>query len=224
MTAKPASVGEWSASKISPVVDQVLDVVGHHRQQPGDEVRAEVGLAQARDAPPLVLTRKACATHIEWSWPEPRVETPRHNRLESCAAGLARHVRERQGLQFSSYRGWSLSAFRGSGRGRLLGKVALVTGGSSLPYAVSKAAVVHLTRCLAVALAPAIRVNAVAPGLMLTRWNDQLTEDGMKRYRERSLLGRPVQVEHVASVIVELATNPGITGQIAAVDAGFTVR
>jgi len=46
--------------------------------------------------------------------------------------------------------------------------------GSSIPYAVSKAAVIHLTQCLAVTLAPEIRVNCLAPGFVTdTSWNDK---------------------------------------------------
>jgi 3-oxoacyl-[acyl-carrier protein] reductase len=45
--------------------------------------------------------------------------------------------------------------------------------GSSIPYSVSKAALIHLSECLAVTLAPHIRVNCVAPGYVdLTRWNE----------------------------------------------------
>ena len=46
----------------------------------------------------------------------------------------------------------------------------LKVGGSSMAYAVAKAAAIHLTKCLAFALAPEIRVNAVAPALVVTRW------------------------------------------------------
>lgn len=43
-------------------------------------------------------------------------------------------------------------------------------GGSSLPYSVSKAAQLHLMKCMASSQGPKIRVHAVAPGLLLTEW------------------------------------------------------
>jgi len=100
----------------------------------------------------------------------------------------------------------------------------LVPAGSSLPYSVSKAGVIHLTKCLAVALQPTVRVNAVAPGLMLTRWNAGLSEAAHERYLDRTLLRQTIPVDHVASVVLELATNTSLTGQVWAIDAGFTVR
>src|SRR5204863_10210469 len=58
---------------------------------------------------------------------------------------------------------------RARGAGRIV-NVASVAGlrpaGSSIAYAVSKAGLIHLTRCLAVALAPEVTANCVAPGLM----------------------------------------------------------
>lgn len=43
-------------------------------------------------------------------------------------------------------------------------------GGSSMPYSVTKAAQLHLVKCLAVTVGPKIRVNTVLPGLLLTEW------------------------------------------------------
>jgi NAD(P)-dependent dehydrogenase (short-subunit alcohol dehydrogenase family) len=45
-----------------------------------------------------------------------------------------------------------------------------VTGGSSLPYAVTKAAQLHLMRCMASTQGPKVRINAVLPGLLKTEW------------------------------------------------------
>jgi enoyl-[acyl-carrier-protein] reductase (NADH) len=59
---------------------------------------------------------------------------------------------------------------------------------------------------------------------MPTRWNAQVTADEVQRYRDRALLGRTVSVEDVASGVLALADNPSVTGQVLAVDAGFTAR
>jgi NAD(P)-dependent dehydrogenase (short-subunit alcohol dehydrogenase family) len=45
-----------------------------------------------------------------------------------------------------------------------------LTGGSSMPYSVTKAAQLHLMRCLASTQGPKVRVNAVLPGLLMTEW------------------------------------------------------
>jgi 3-oxoacyl-[acyl-carrier protein] reductase len=48
----------------------------------------------------------------------------------------------------------------------------MLARGSSIPYSVSKAAIIHLSKCLAQALAPKVRVNSVSPGIIQhTRWN-----------------------------------------------------
>jgi 3-oxoacyl-[acyl-carrier protein] reductase len=60
------------------------------------------------------------------------------------------------------------------GRGKIVNVAsnsAFVPRGSSLPYIVSKAALVMLTTCLAKALAPTVQVNAVCPGSLATRWH-----------------------------------------------------
>jgi 3-oxoacyl-[acyl-carrier protein] reductase len=94
----------------------------------------------------------------------------------------------------------------------------------SLVYSVSKAALVNLTKVLARVLAPDVRVNAVAPGLMHTRWTAHYSEEAFEAYRARSLLGRTVPLEDAAAVVSMLVANESITGQTVVVDAGVTVR
>ena len=94
-------------------------------------------------------------------------------------------------------------------------------GGSSIPYAVSKAGVVHLTKMLAVALAPKIRVNCIAPSMLQTRWWAD-HQEGAQNYVKNSRFGRSITVEDTARAVVMLATNESISGQTLVVDlAGF---
>jgi 3-oxoacyl-[acyl-carrier protein] reductase len=97
----------------------------------------------------------------------------------------------------------------------------LKVGGSSMAYAASKAAAIHLTRCLAFALAPEIRVNAVAPGLVVTRWWGHASEEELNQMRASFPLKRSVEVEEVATAAMELIRNEAMTGQTLAQDAGF---
>lgn len=99
----------------------------------------------------------------------------------------------------------------------------LSTTGSSIAYAVSKAGLIHLTKCLAVALAPGIRVNTVAPGLLLTRWSAIFSEAVIQTVTQRALLKKETDVENTAAVFVMLAKNDSMTGQVVTVDAGMTV-
>ena len=99
----------------------------------------------------------------------------------------------------------------------------LVPIGSSMAYAVSKAAGVHLTKCLAVALAPEIKVNAVAPGLLLTRWSSGYSEEVIAKSKKKARLHKTTDLEECASMYIGIAKNDSITGQIITVDAGLTV-
>jgi 3-oxoacyl-[acyl-carrier protein] reductase len=94
-------------------------------------------------------------------------------------------------------------------------------GGSSIAYAVSKAALAHLTRCLALALAPDVLVNCVAPGLMEgTVMTDRMLPEQRERGRAESVLGRTVDKDDVAEQVVTLARSDSTTGQNVIVDAG----
>ncbi|HZQ59674.1 MAG TPA: glucose 1-dehydrogenase [Acidimicrobiales bacterium] len=95
--------------------------------------------------------------------------------------------------------------------------------GSSVPYAVSKAALNHLTVVLANALGPEIRVNAVAPGLIDTPWT---AEWGALRdaVRATSPLRRTGTPEDVADACIGLIGARYATGQVLVVDGGVALR
>ncbi len=98
--------------------------------------------------------------------------------------------------------------------------------GSSVPYCASKAAINSLTVSLARALAPAIRVNAVAPGYIDTRWWQQRPNyEASKQMAEAMTpLGRVCTAEDVSKVVLDLVTSDMITGQILIVDGGMGIR
>ena len=100
--------------------------------------------------------------------------------------------------------------------------VAGVTGlGSSMAYAASKAAAISVTRSLARVLAPAVRVNSVAPGIVLTRWVEG-QEEHVKRYSDETPLGRVCEADDVAEVALSLIDCAAmITGQNVIVDGGM---
>src|SRR5207253_2063691 len=101
-------------------------------------------------------------------------------------------------------------------RGGAIVNVTSVAGlqcdGSSIPYAASKAALNCLTKSLARAFAPKVRVNAVAPGPVLTRWLAG-HEDAVERSVRLTPLGRAATPDDIADAVVFLATgNALITG------------
>ena len=96
----------------------------------------------------------------------------------------------------------------------------LHASGSSIAYAASKAAVISMTKTLALALGPSIRVNAVAPGFVNTRWNTDRPEM-LSMVEERAALQRYGEPEDVAEVIMALITSAAfVTGQVIPVDGG----
>lgn len=104
-----------------------------------------------------------------------------------------------------------------------VGSIAGETGyGSSLPYAVSKAAVHGLTKSLARALAPHIRVNCVAPGAVATRWWAG-NEEKMFALAGKLPLGRISTPEDIAQTVVMLLVAESTTGQILKAENGQTL-
>jgi NAD(P)-dependent dehydrogenase (short-subunit alcohol dehydrogenase family) len=88
-------------------------------------------------------------------------------------------------------------------------------------YTVSKAALESLTKILARALAPQIRVNAIAPGFVLQ--SDIVSDEEWQRLINRIPLKRPARTEEIASALEFLLKNEYITGQTIVVDGGYSL-
>ena len=114
---------------------------------------------------------------------------------------------------------------RQAGRGRIV-NIASVAGvkptGSSIAYASSKAALIHLTRCLAVALAPAITVNCVAPGLVEgTRMAQRIPPEVVDQVRRDAVLQRAAEADDIAHQVLTFCRADTVTGQTVVIDGGL---
>jgi 3-oxoacyl-[acyl-carrier protein] reductase len=113
---------------------------------------------------------------------------------------------------------------KAQGQGRIV-NIASVAGllpqGSSIAYAVSKAALIHLTRCMAVALAPETLVNCLAPGhLTGTRASAVQSPERMARSAAASLLKKSADKGDCADMVVTMCRTDTMTGQTVVIDAG----
>ena len=113
---------------------------------------------------------------------------------------------------------------KAQGSGRIV-NIASVAGlsptGSSIAYAVSKAGLIHLTRCMAVALAPETLVNCVAPGLLEgTRATANLRSEQIERSASSSLLKKAADKDDCADMVVTMCRTETMTGQTVVIDAG----
>ncbi|MBR1151753.1 SDR family NAD(P)-dependent oxidoreductase [Bradyrhizobium sp. JYMT SZCCT0428] len=113
---------------------------------------------------------------------------------------------------------------KAQGQGRIV-NIASVAGlsptGSSIAYAVSKAGLIHLTRCMAVALAPETLVNCVAPGLLDgTRATANLRPEQVERSASASLLKKPADKDDCADMVVAMCRTETMTGQTVVIDSG----
>jgi len=94
--------------------------------------------------------------------------------------------------------------------------------GASIPYAASKAALNHVTQLLALSLAPNIRVNGIAPGLVDT----PLTRDwqaAQALWRSRAPMQRGALPQEIADIAAMLVSNPYLTGETLLVDGGLNL-
>jgi NAD(P)-dependent dehydrogenase (short-subunit alcohol dehydrogenase family) len=94
--------------------------------------------------------------------------------------------------------------------------------GASIPYATAKAGLHHVTRLLALALGPAIRVNCVAPGLVETPMGANWPE-ATELWNTRSAMRRPAKPEDIADLVAALVANDYVTGEIVIADGGLNL-
>lgn len=97
--------------------------------------------------------------------------------------------------------------------------------GSSIALAVSKAGLIHLTHCLAVALAPSITVNCVAPGMMEgTRMSSRVRPEALAALKEKAALKRTTDINDVARQVVLFCQAESVTGQTLVIDGGIVFQ
>ena len=113
---------------------------------------------------------------------------------------------------------------KAQGRGRIV-NISSVAGlgpqGSSIAYAVSKAGLIHLTRCMAVATAPETLVNCVAPGLLEgTRATANLRPEMIELSAASSLLKKAADKDDCADMVVTMCRTETMTGQTIVIDSG----
>ena len=124
------------------------------------------------------------------------------------------------------------AAYQNTGRASAVLNVSSIAGvtgiGSSVAYAATKGALNTMTLSLARALAPAIRINAVCPGFIGTRWfKDQMDEDQYRRMEEGVAASTPLHVasgpDDIADSAVFFLTDASrhVTGETLLVDAGM---
>jgi ketoreductase RED2 len=149
-----------------------------------------------------------------------------HHDLEAASPDVFRRI-----FEVNVFGTWALTrlampALRADGGGSVV-NVTSVAGvrptGSSIPYAMSKAALNHMTALLANVVGPDVRVNAVAPGLVRTPWTQDWgpLHDAMKT---QNPLGRSAEADDIAQVILDVASADYLTGQVVVVDGGLSLR
>ena len=91
-------------------------------------------------------------------------------------------------------------------------------------YSIAKAGLIMLTQALARELAPAIRVNAIAPGITLLSEQKTLSPDVIEQLKDRTLLKHFAQPADLAQAILFLIQQSAITGQTLNIDSGRSIR
>ena len=129
-------------------------------------------------------------------------------------------------IYFSKY--FALKAMQASQEGVIvnIASVSGQEGSSDAIYGASKAAIIGLTKSCAMNFAPSIRVNAVAPTLVNTNMIKLVPQERVTEYRNRELLGDPVQPEDVAETVLFLLSEKSrhYTGAVFDLNNGVYLR
>jgi ketoreductase RED2 len=242
MDAARVAVVTGSSSGIGAAVARRLAAAGF-RVVVNSARSVDAGRAVAGELPGAVYIQADIAvTEQAQSLVEQAVE--RFGRLDVLVnnAGTTRHIPHhdlaaatpeiwREIFGVNVFGTWQISTaavphLRATGAGSIVNISSLAAtrpGGSSIPYAASKAAVNHLTRLLASVLGPEIRVNAVAPGLVDTPWIAGYT-DFRAHIVETAPLHRVGTADDIAKVVCDVIDSTYMTGEVVGVDGGFHLR
>jgi 3-oxoacyl-[acyl-carrier protein] reductase len=148
-----------------------------------------------------------------------------HDNLEGLTAPIWDEILDvnLKGTFFASRAAMPFLKSRGGNIVNIASVAGVAGSGSSIAYAASKGAVITMTKSLAKAFAPEVRVNAVAPGPVQTRWladHQDLVEQAMKL----TPLKRPATADDIADVTLFLACGTTLmTGQVLVADGGRTI-
>ncbi len=153
------------------------------------------------------------------------------SRIEDCPTELWRRAFDLNVTAAFFVTRRAIPALRSSGHGSVINNLTLSvqTGGANGagPYAAAKGALQVLTRTLARELAPAVRVNALMPGVIETRHHEMFsTPERMEEYRRQTPLGRNGLAEEVAQAVLFLAGDAAsfLTGALLDVNGGRFLR
>lgn len=96
------------------------------------------------------------------------------------------------------------------------------TYSSSIVYSVSKAGVIHLTKCMVKEFEPlCVRINAVAPGFIETSWQNGRSQESYDRINRKIAMHRFGMPEEVANMVFELLNNTYVNGTVVEIDGGY---
>jgi NAD(P)-dependent dehydrogenase (short-subunit alcohol dehydrogenase family) len=232
VTGSATGIGEATVRRLAA---DGMTVVVHSRtsRAAGEALAAELGGSYLQadlenESEATELVPRALAEHGRLdvlvnnagiSWPVP------HDELDGLTAADWRRL-----LDVNLIAPWLLCAAALPALRESQGSIVNVTShagvrpkGSSIAYAASKAALNHVTKLLAAALGPEVRVNAVAPGLVNTAMTASWT-DAQELWRTASPMRRAAQPSDVADLIASIIANPYLTGEVILLDGGLNLR